>query len=52
MRSEPTRTVRKDGTVNVSHGPASGIPARGTGTRPPFAPGNTCLLYTSPSPRD
>lgn len=44
MRSEPTRTVRKDGTVNASHGPASGIPARGTGTRPPFAPGNTVNL--------
>lgn len=41
---EPTRTLRKDGTVNESHGPGDGGPARGTGTRPPFAPGNTVNL--------
>lgn len=41
---EPTRTLRKDGTVNESHGQGHGGPARGTGTRPPFAPGNTVNL--------
>ncbi|MGO1227811.1 MAG: hypothetical protein ACTMH5_13335 [Brachybacterium sp.] len=41
---EPTRALRKDGTATESHGPGHGGPARGTGTRPPFAPGNTVNL--------
>lgn len=51
-RPEPVERTRKDGTTWTSHGPASGIPARGTGTRPPFAPGNAAALKSGArSPR-